>query len=78
MCIIHKLLLDTGLPFFMSYKQLWTLPFSPSRGSVILLISLLTAFLAWTVYMVIRNEFGANLGIFAGVAFDRIATNPIL
>jgi 4-amino-4-deoxy-L-arabinose transferase-like glycosyltransferase len=54
-------------PIFYVVQAAWTLPFSPSRGSVILLMSLLTVLLAWAVYLVIRNQFDTELGIFAGL-----------
>ena len=54
-------------PIFYVVQAMWTLPFSPARGSVILLISILTTLLAGMVYIVIRNEFGTLLGIFAGL-----------
>lgn len=54
-------------PFFYVVQAAWTLLFSNSRVSVILLMALLTTILALTVYLAIKNEFGSKLGILAGL-----------
>src|SRR5262245_42475830 len=50
-------------PFFYVVQAAWTLPFSPSRLSMFLMMSLLTTLLAGTVYHVIRSEFCSKAGI---------------
>jgi hypothetical protein len=54
-------------PFFYVVQAAWTLPFSPSRASVLLLMALLTTLLAGIVYLAIRSEFGSEAGITIGL-----------
>ncbi len=53
-------------PFFYMVQSLWMLVFSCSRISVILLIAFLTALLAETIYLSVRQEFGFFLGAGCG------------
>lgn len=54
-------------PFFYIVQAAWTLLFTPSRFSMLLLMALLTTLLAATVYEVIRTEYGSMMGIGAGL-----------
>jgi hypothetical protein len=54
-------------PFFYMVQSVWMLVFSCSRVSVILLMVFLTALLAETIYLTVRQEFGFCLG--AGMGF---------
>ena len=55
-------------PVFYLLQSGWTLLFSPSRLSLILLMALLTTLFAYTLYRVARAQFGARAGIVAGLA----------
>lgn len=50
-------------PLFYVVQAAWTLVFSPSRWSVVVLMGLLTTLLASTVYLVMRREFSAQAGV---------------
>ena len=54
-------------PFFYIVQTIWTLLFSPSRFSILLLMALLTMLLASTVYWQIKNQFGSKTGIIFGL-----------
>ena len=54
-------------PFFYIMQGVWTLLFSASRTSMMLLMGLLTALLSSTVYLVIKKDFGPRIGIGAGI-----------
>ena len=56
-------------PFFYIVHASWTLLFSPSRFSALCLMALLTALLALTLYLVVRDEFSNRAGIAAGLMF---------
>ena len=62
-----KVALGHWPPFFYVVQSAWTLLFSPSRVSVLLLMALLTTLLAVTVHLAIRSEFGPKAGIAVGL-----------
>jgi 4-amino-4-deoxy-L-arabinose transferase-like glycosyltransferase len=64
-----KVALGHWPPFFYLVQAAWTIPFGPSRVSVLLLMAALTAVLALAVYRSVRGEFGAVLGWMAGLLF---------
>jgi hypothetical protein len=64
-----KVALGHWPPFFYVVQAAWTIPFGPSRVSVLLLMAALTALLALTVYRSVRGEFGPFLGWVVGVLF---------
>jgi hypothetical protein len=53
-----KIGLGVWPPFFYMVQAAWTLPFSPSRASVLLLLCALAAAVAVLVFRAIREEFG--------------------
>ncbi|MBV9122518.1 MAG: glycosyltransferase family 39 protein [Planctomycetes bacterium] len=53
-----KVALGHWPPFFYLVQSAWTLPFSPTRISLLVLMALLTALLAGTLYPVLRAEVG--------------------
>ena len=56
-------------PFFYLVQSAWTLPFSPSRGSILLLMCALAATVAVQLFRVLRAEFGFPLAAFGAAAF---------
>jgi hypothetical protein len=64
-----KVALGHWPPFFYLVQAAWTIPFGPSRVSVLLLMAALTAVLALAVYRSVRGEFGQVLGWIAGLLF---------
>lgn len=54
-------------PFFYIVQALWTVSFSPSHTSLMLLMACLTTLLAGTVYVVAAREFGSRVGIVLGL-----------
>lgn len=53
-----KIGLGVWPPFFYLVQSAWTLPFSPSRTSVLLLLCALAALVAGQLFRVLREEFG--------------------
>jgi 4-amino-4-deoxy-L-arabinose transferase-like glycosyltransferase len=49
-------------PVFYIIQAAWTIPFSASRGSVLVLMAVLTMLLALVVYRAAAREFGAAIG----------------
>jgi hypothetical protein len=64
-----KIALGHWPPFFYMVQAAWTIPFGPSRVSVLLLMAALTALLALAVYRSVRGEFGPVLAWTAGLLF---------
>lgn len=64
-----KVALGNWPPFFYMIQAAWTLPFSPSRTSVLLLMAFLTALLAQTIYHAVKNEHGPLLALFGAQLF---------
>ncbi|MGI8897482.1 MAG: ArnT family glycosyltransferase [Pyrinomonadaceae bacterium] len=62
-----KVALGHWPPVFYLVQSAWTLPFSPSRTSILLLMAFLTALLAASVCSVIRSDFGIQAGMAAGL-----------
>jgi hypothetical protein len=54
-------------PFFYVVQAAWTLPFSGSRASILILMAMLTAALLLTLYSNLRSEFGWLTGIGMGL-----------
>ena len=54
-------------PFFYLVQSAWTLPFSPSRGSILLLMCALAATVAVQLFRVLREEFGIAPAAFGAV-----------
>lgn len=53
-----KIGLGVWPPFFYLVQAAWTLPFSPSRASVLLLLCALAAVVAMQLFRVLREEYG--------------------
>jgi hypothetical protein len=62
-----KVALGHWPPVFYLVQAAWTVPFSASRTSLLLLMAMLTALLATTLSAVIRRCFSARAGIGAGL-----------
>lgn len=62
-----KVALGHWPPFFYIVQTSWTLLFSCSRISMMLLIAFITTLLSFTVYVVIRRDFGSLIGIVSGI-----------
>ncbi|MEI8108475.1 MAG: glycosyltransferase family 39 protein, partial [Verrucomicrobiota bacterium] len=62
-----KIGLGVWPPFFYVVQTAWTLPFSVSRTSMLLLLCGLAAVVAGQLFSVLRREFGFWAGIFGGV-----------
>jgi len=58
-----KVALGHWPPFFYVVQAAWTLPFTPSRTSVMLLMAALTALLATVLCQTIRKEFSLGAGV---------------
>ncbi len=56
-------------PFFYLVQSAWTFPFSPSRGSILLLMCALAAVVAVQLFRVLREEFGLPFAAFGAAAF---------
>ena len=54
-------------PVFYGVQAAWTLLFSPSRVSLLLLMAFLTAALALTLYRALRDEVGRLIGLLAAL-----------
>lgn len=64
-----KVALGNWPPFFYLIQAAWTLPFSPSRPSILLLMASLTALLALLVWHALKKDFGPLLAAFGSVLF---------
>jgi hypothetical protein len=64
-----KVALGHWPPFFYIVQAAWTLPFTPSRTSVILLMAALTALLATVLCQTIWEEFSLGAGVTAAILF---------
>ncbi len=64
-----KVALGNWPPFFYMIQAAWTLPFSPARASVLLLMASLTALLSLLIWNALRREFGPLLAGFGSVLF---------
>lgn len=62
-----KIALGHWPPFFYIVQGFWTLLFSESRISMMLLMALLAALLSSTVYLAIKRDFGSRIGVCAGI-----------
>jgi hypothetical protein len=62
-----KIGLGVWPPFFYLVQAAWTLPFSPSRQSILLLLCMLAAALAVVLFRVLREDYGIGPASF-GVA----------
>jgi len=62
-----KVALGHWPPLFYVVQAVWTLLFSPSRLSMLLLMALLTTMLAGSVYLVVRGELSAKIGMVIGL-----------
>ena len=56
-------------PFFYLVQSAWTLPFSPARGSVLMLMGALAAVVAGQLFRVLQAEFGMPLAAFGAAVF---------
>jgi hypothetical protein len=54
-------------PLFYIVQALWTLPFSESRISLLILMALIITTLSGSLYIVIKEEFGIKKGILVGL-----------
>jgi 4-amino-4-deoxy-L-arabinose transferase-like glycosyltransferase len=54
-------------PFFYVVQAAWTLLFPISRTSLLLLMAIFTAAMAFTLYRIVEDEFGTLLGVVAGL-----------
>ncbi len=64
-----KVALGNWPPFFYLIQAAWTLPFSPSRTSVLLLMASLTALLSLLIWHALKRDFGPLLAAFGSVLF---------
>lgn len=64
-----KVALGNWPPFFYIIQAAWTLPFSPSRASVLLLMAFLTTLLAQLIYHSLKKDFGPALAMFGALLF---------
>ncbi len=64
-----KVALGHWPPVFYLIQSAWTIPFSPSRTSVLLLMAFLTALIATTLFSVLQKEFGYWHGVFGALLF---------
>lgn len=62
-----KVALGHWPPGFYAAQAAWTLPFGPSRTSILLFMALLTALLAWTTYLVIEKLLPARWAWLGGI-----------
>ncbi len=62
-----KVSLGVWPPFFYLVQSAWTLPFSPSRSSILLLMCALAAVVARQLFRVLREEFGIAPAAFGAV-----------
>ena len=72
-----KIALGVWPPFFYLVQSAWTLPFSPSRVSVLLLLCALAAVVAVQLFRVLREEFGtwpAALGTALWISLPLVRT----
>jgi len=56
-----KIGLGVWPPVFYLVQSAWTLPFGASRTSLLILLAMMAATLAWLVYRALRDEFGVVL-----------------
>jgi 4-amino-4-deoxy-L-arabinose transferase-like glycosyltransferase len=61
-----KVALGHWPPGFYLLQAVWMLIFPPSRTTILLLMALLAALLAYTLYRVVRTSYGQATGIIAG------------
>ena len=59
-----KVALGNWPPFFYVIQSAWTLPFSPSHASVLLLMAVLAALLAALLFLALKREFGPGKAAF--------------
>ena len=64
-----KVALGHWPPVFYLIQSAWTIPFSPSRTSVLLMMAFLTALIATTLFSVLQKEFGYWQGVFGALLF---------
>lgn len=64
-----KVALGHWPPFFYVLQAMWTVPFSPSRVSLMVEMALFTALLALLIYQAVRSEFGMLAGLAMGLLF---------
>ena len=64
-----KVALGHWPPFFYVLQSAWTLVFTPSRGSVLALMAVLTALTALILFRVLRPEFGAAKALAGAMLF---------
>ena len=62
-------------PLFYGIQAVWTLLFSPSRGSVLFLMAVLASMLAVTVFSVARKDLGMGFGLVAGALLIALPLN---
>jgi hypothetical protein len=70
-----KVALGHWPPFFYVVQAAWTLPFTTSRTSVLLLMAAITALLATFLCEVLRQEFSLAMGLSAGAL---LVTLPVI
>jgi hypothetical protein len=56
-------------PLFYAVQAAWTLLFSPSTASILLLMAFMTTLLAVTLFLALRKDFGDAMGIGVGLLF---------
>ncbi len=64
-----KVALGHWPPVFYLIQSAWTIPLSPSRTPVMLLMAFLTALIATTLFSTLRKEFGYWQGVFGALLF---------
>lgn len=64
-----KVALGNWPPGFYVIQAAWTLPFSPQRGSLLLLMALLAGFVAWAIAYALEIEFGLPTAMVAALLF---------
>lgn len=62
-----KVALGHWPPGFYAAQAAWTLPFGPSRTSILVFMAVLTALLAWTTYLVIEKLLNARWAWLGGI-----------
>ncbi len=62
-----KVALGHWPPGFYAAQAAWTLPFGPSRTSILIFMAVLTALLAWTTYLVIEKLLDARWAWLGGI-----------
>ena len=64
-----KVALGHWPPFFYVMQSAWTLVFSPSRGSLLVFMAVLTTLTALTLFMLLKAEFGRGKALAGAVLF---------